>query len=190
MRHLAYIGLGANLPSPAGEPEQTLAAAIDELTTAGVLVGRSSLYRTQPVDYTDQPAFVNAAVALETGLDPEALLDFLLATERQYGRDRSRDMPKGPRSLDLDLLLIDDLIVNAPRLTLPHPALAGRRFVLAPLAEIAPALRHPVTGATMAELLARLPETGPNARAAVQKLAKHLRGATFSENASSMGRTP
>jgi 2-amino-4-hydroxy-6-hydroxymethyldihydropteridine diphosphokinase len=190
MRHLAYIGLGANLPSPAGTPAQTLAAAIDKLSTAGTVVARSSLYRTEPVDYTAQPVFVNAAVALETGLHPEALLDFLLSTERQFGRDRSRDVPKGPRTLDLDLLLVDQQIVHTPQLTLPHPELARRRFVLEPLAEIAPALRHPVSGATMAELLAALPEIGPNARAAVQKLAESPDGATFSGNAPSMGRTP
>ena len=190
MRHLAYIGLGANLPSRAGTPEQTLAAAIAELSTAGTVVARSSLYRTEPVDYAAQPAFVNAALALETGLDPEALLDFMLSTERRYGRDRSRDVPKGPRTLDLDLLLFDAQIVHTPQLTLPHPEMARRRFVLEPLAEIAPALPHPVSGETMAELLEKLPETGPNARAAVQKLAESPDGATFSGNAPSMGRTP
>lgn len=173
--HLAAIGLGANLPSPAGTPERTLLAAMDGLAAAGAIVARSSLYRTEPVGYADQPAFVNAAVTLTTALDPEALLDFLLAAERRYGRDRGRELiltpqTRGPRTLDLDLLLFDDLEVNSPRLTLPHPSLAERRFVLAPLSEIAPDLRHPLLGKTVAELLAALPDDGPNRRAAVQKI--------------------
>lgn len=170
MSPLAAIALGANLPSPVGPPEQTLAAAIDDLAAAGSIVARSSLYRTEPVGNTDQPSFVNAAVTLATDLEPQALLDFLLTIERRYGRDRANGTPSGPRSLDLDLLLLDDRLVNSPRLTLPHPALAERRFVLAPLCEIAPNLRHPILGKTMAELLAALPDEGRNRAAAVQKL--------------------
>jgi 2-amino-4-hydroxy-6-hydroxymethyldihydropteridine diphosphokinase len=187
VRHLAYIGLGANLPSPVGEPGQTVVAAMDALGGAGSVTARSSLYRTEPVGPVAQGAFVNAALALETKLEPEALLDYLLAVERTYGRDRSRDIPKGPRALDLDLLLVDGLVVNSARLTLPHPALAERRFVLAPLAQIAPGLLHPVSGATMAALLAALPETGPNGRDAVKVL--HT-GATTNSESSSVGRTP
>ncbi|MGC2639300.1 MAG: 2-amino-4-hydroxy-6-hydroxymethyldihydropteridine diphosphokinase [Acidobacteriaceae bacterium] len=170
MKHMATIGLGGNLPSRAGAPEQTLVAAMDDLGGEGRLVARSSLWRTEPVGYADQPAFVNAVVRLETELEPEALLERLLGIERSYGRDRGRDVPKGPRTLDLDLLLVDDWTVNSPRLTLPHPGLAERRFVLAPLAEIAPGLQHPVLHATMAELLAALPDAGPNRREAVTKL--------------------
>jgi len=168
--HLAAIALGANLPSPSGPPEQTLSAAIDDLAGAGVIVARSSLYRTEPVGVANQPPFVNAVVTLATDLDPEALLDLLLAIERRSGRDRASGAPNGPRTLDLDLLLIDDLVVSSPRLTLPHPALADRRFVLAPLCEIAPDLRHPILDKSMAELLAALPEEGPNRAAAVRKL--------------------
>ncbi len=170
MSYLAAIALGANLPSPAGPPEQTLPAVMDDLAAAGTIVARSSFYRTEPVGVAHQPPFVNAAVTLVADLDPEALLDVLLAIERRYGRDRASGTPNGPRTLDLDLLILGDLVVISPRLTLPHPALAERRFVLAPLCEIAPNLRHPILGKSMAELLAALPDEGPNRAAAVQKL--------------------
>jgi len=170
VRHVAFVGLGANLASPAGAPQATVRAAMDDLGGAGRVTARSHLYCTEPVGAAAQPAFVNAAVRMETDLGPEELLDFLLAVERRYGRERSRDVPKGPRTLDLDLLLMDDEVLDLPRLTLPHPALAERRFVLAPLSEIAPEVRHPVLGGTMAELLAELPDAGPNRKDAVREL--------------------
>lgn len=169
VRHRAAIGLGANLPSPAGSPAHTLEAAIAELAATGIVLARSSLYRTAPLEVQEQPPFLNAAALLETALDPETLLEFLLSTERTYGRNRERDQPKGPRTLDLDLLLMDDLVLQSPTLTLPHPAMAVRRFVLAPLVEIAPHLRHPVLDKTIAELLADLPTTGPNGLESVLK---------------------
>lgn len=170
MRHRTAIGVGANLPSKAGSPEATVRAAVEDLGAAGRVMARSSLYRTEPVGLTAQPAFINAAAIVETSLDPEGLLEFLLATERSYGRDRERDVPKGPRALDLDVLLIDEEIIRTERLTVPHPALAERRFVLAPLAEIAPRWQHPELGRTMAELLAALPAEGANGPEAVHKL--------------------
>ncbi len=134
------------------------------------MTAQSHLYRTEPVGLESQPAFVNAVAQLETDLEPEPLLAFLLALERRYGRDRSLDPPKGPRTLDLDLLLVDELVQRTENLQLPHPGLAERRFVLAPLAEIAPELRIPGLGTTVREILAALPDTGPNRCEAVQRL--------------------
>jgi 2-amino-4-hydroxy-6-hydroxymethyldihydropteridine diphosphokinase len=155
---IAAIGLGANLPSTVGAPANTIAAAIERLAECGRVTARSALYRTAPVGYVDQPAFVNAAVLLETEQRPLPLLDALLEIERSFGRDRAPGPPKGPRTLDLDLLLYDDLVLDEPELTLPHPAMHQRRFVLAPLQEIAPEWRHPVLRRTIAELLTGLPQ--------------------------------
>lgn len=160
---IAYIGLGSNVASRAGSPAQTVLAAMESLASLGDVIARSSLYETAPVGYVDQPAFINAAVAVRISLDPERLLDALLTIEREYGRDRGSGVPKGPRTLDLDLLLIEDasgngLLRESQTLTLPHPAIAERRFVLAPLAEIAPELRHPILRRTIRELLAKMPQ--------------------------------
>ncbi len=163
----AYIGLGSNLTSSAGGPRATLAAAIERLASLGTVKARSSFYETDPVGFASQPRFLNAAAAIETGLEPTILLDRLLAIEREFGRDRCRTPPKGPRTLDLDLLLMDDLVLNLPQLKLPHPEMGGRRFVLAPLAEIAPHLVHPDYGKTIAALLAELGDEGENRIGAV-----------------------
>jgi 2-amino-4-hydroxy-6-hydroxymethyldihydropteridine diphosphokinase len=156
----AYIGIGSNLSSKAGSPAETVEAAIAALSDLSKVVARSSLYQTEPVGFTEQPMFINAVIAVQTGLSPEALLEKLLDIERRFGRDRKSSIPKGPRMLDLDLLLMDGLTLHTPTLTLPHPALAERRFVLAPLAEIAPEVLHPVLQKTMRELLQELPEEG------------------------------
>jgi 2-amino-4-hydroxy-6-hydroxymethyldihydropteridine diphosphokinase len=162
----AYIALGSNL----GDRVKTLAAATDRLGGLGRVVACSSLYETEPVGFHDQPAFLNAVLALETELDPLSLLHSMLAMERELGRERSHGIPNGPRTLDLDLLLMDETITVGEELTLPHPALIRRRFVLAPLAEIAPQLRHPQRDLTIAELLALLPDEGENRVSAVRRI--------------------
>ncbi len=171
----AYIGIGSNQRFGLLAPDLVAAAAFEELGTAGRVTGRSSLYETQPVGPVPQPAFVNAVAELKTSLEPEELLRALIDIERRYGRDRETGVAKGPRTLDLDLLLMmteEDvgMVVGTVTLTLPHPELAHRRFVLAPLTEIAPGLRHPVLDNTMTELLAALLDEGPNATAAVRRV--------------------
>jgi 2-amino-4-hydroxy-6-hydroxymethyldihydropteridine diphosphokinase len=163
----AYIALGSNL----GDRAKTLAVAVDRLGSLGRVTAKSSLYETEPVGFHDQPNFLNAVVALETNLTPVPLLRALLGIEREMGRDRSQGVIHGPRALDLDLLLMGDAIVSGEELTLPHPALQQRRFVLAPLAEIAPELCHPPSKRTIAELLALLPDEGKNRISAVRQLA-------------------
>jgi len=150
---IAYIALGANLPSPAGVPEQTLEAAIGRLAELGHLLAQSSFYATEPVGYADQPAFLNAAVALTTPLGPHGLLEHLLEIELSFGRDRTHGIPNGPRTLDLDLLLFGDRVLCSQILQLPHPRMAERAFVLLPLSEIAPELNHPQLGKSMSQLL-------------------------------------
>ena len=144
----AYVALGANI----GDPTATVLAAFAALAnlTDSRVVHTSSLYRTAPVGLTKQPDFINAVAMLETGLAPEELLDALLDLEARFGRVR-RDR-NGPRTLDLDLLLYNDIELDLPRLILPHPRLHLRAFVLQPLAEIAPQLAIPGRGTVAAWL--------------------------------------
>ncbi len=134
---MVFIGMGSNLASPAGDPEATLAAAAERLATLGRLVGRSSLYSTEPVGFTDQPRFLNAVVALETDLDARRLLHGLLQIEKEFGRDRSAGMRNGPRTLDLDMLVYGDERISEPGLEIPHPRMRERDFVVVPLVELA-----------------------------------------------------
>ena len=146
--HLAYVALGANLADPVAQ----VRAAFDALKNlpASHLLLASSLYRTAPVGIHGQPDFINAVALVETGLEAEALLDALLATEAAFGR--RRDFYHAPRTLDLDLLLFDDAVIDTPRLVLPHPRMHLRAFVMAPLAEIAPDCRIPGRGSVAAWL--------------------------------------
>jgi 2-amino-4-hydroxy-6-hydroxymethyldihydropteridine diphosphokinase len=159
---IAAIALGSNLPSHFGPPTDNLREALHRLTSIGHITAVSTFHATDPVGYTDQPRFLNAAALLETTLSPLDLLHQLLAIEQAMGRDRSTAPPKGPRIIDLDLLLcITDTgvpeILSTSDLTLPHPSLHERRFVLAPLAGIAPTLQHPTLHRTIADLLSDLP---------------------------------
>ncbi|MBL8394525.1 MAG: 2-amino-4-hydroxy-6-hydroxymethyldihydropteridine diphosphokinase [Candidatus Accumulibacter sp.] len=146
--HLAFVALGANLAAPV-QQVRTAGEALAELPDSRLLQ-LSSLYRTAPVGIRGQPDFVNAVAALATGLDPQQLLDALFAVERQFGR--RREFHHAPRTLDLDLLLYDDLVLASTRLTLPHPRMHLRAFVLAPLVEIAPLCRIPGRGSAAAWL--------------------------------------
>jgi 2-amino-4-hydroxy-6-hydroxymethyldihydropteridine diphosphokinase len=136
----------------------TLRAAVQRLETLGRITAASSLYETEPVGYLAQPSFLNAVVALDTALAPTDLMDALLGIERDLGRTRS--FPNAPRTLDLDLLIVDGLILDTPELTLPHPRLHERAFVLVPLAEIAPELALPGSGKGIQEFLQALPDLG------------------------------
>jgi 2-amino-4-hydroxy-6-hydroxymethyldihydropteridine diphosphokinase len=152
---LAYVALGSNL----GDPRQQLLDAMDALANLPDtrLLQRSRLYRTPPWGMLEQPPFINAAVELDTALSPHALLDALLAIEQRAGRVRAER--NGPRTLDLDLLHVDGVQLADPQLTLPHPRMAERAFVLLPLAEIAPTLDVPGHG-PIARLVARVDPAG------------------------------
>jgi 2-amino-4-hydroxy-6-hydroxymethyldihydropteridine diphosphokinase len=147
----AYVGLGANL----GDRESTIRRAIELLAAepAVEVVAVSSLRETDPVGYAEQPRFLNGVAAVETALGPRTLLDRLLAVERELGRVRDEGPRFGPRTIDLDLLLYGDEVLDEPGLTVPHPRLAERLFVLEPLYELDPELTLP-DGRAVRDLLA------------------------------------
>jgi 2-amino-4-hydroxy-6-hydroxymethyldihydropteridine diphosphokinase len=151
VRKTAYLSLGSNV----GERQENLERAIAHLAAWGEVVAVSSFYETEPVERTDQPWFVNCVVALETELMPKQLLAKLLAIEKSMGRKRAPG--KGPRLIDMDIVLFGNAVVDTPELAIPHPAMHERRFVLEPLAEIAPEARHPVFKRTVRELRNALP---------------------------------
>jgi 2-amino-4-hydroxy-6-hydroxymethyldihydropteridine diphosphokinase len=158
---IAAVGLGGNLDGPWGGPEATMRLAITALGSfpQTQLLRASSLFRTPAWGNTAQPDFINAVALLHTALSPRALLDALLGLEQRFGRDRARAVHWGPRTLDLDLLLHGDRIVDEPGLHVPHPHLHQRAFVLLPLAQVAPDLQVPGRG-RVAELLARVDASG------------------------------
>jgi len=158
MEKTVYLSLGSNL----GDRARNLQAAIERLRSIGEVAALSGFYETEPVGDFHQPWFLNCAVMLRTEKMPRQLLAAVMAIEQALGRKRT--VAKGPRIIDIDILLFGAFVVDLPSLMIPHPAMHERRFVLQPLAEIAPAVRHPVFHRTIRELLEDLPLGAPQVR--------------------------
>ena len=151
MEKTVYLSLGSNI----GDRDANLRTAIAKLGEIGNVVAVSSFFETEPIEFVAQPWFLNCAVALRTELMPKLFLAKIQAIEQEMGRRRVQ--PKGPRSIDIDVLLFGNSVISAPQLEVPHPAMHQRRFVLEPLMEIAPEVRHPVLKRSIRELLHNLP---------------------------------
>ena len=151
MHKLVYLSLGSNL----GDRSLNLHQAIDKLGELGEVAAVSSFYDTEPVELTSQPWFLNCVAKLDTEKMPRQLMAAILGIEQEMGRQRKQ--PKGPRTIDIDILLFGSSIIDTPSITVPHPKLHQRRFVLEPLAEIAPEVRHPIFKRTVREMRDALP---------------------------------
>lgn len=154
-RHTAFISVGSNMGDRLANCRAGIAGVVD--SQLGEITGVSKFYQTEPVDFTEQDWFVNAAVRISTTLKPEKLLDGLKRIEKSVGRRKT--VRFGPRMLDLDIVLYDDLILDSSKLTLPHPRMHKRRFVLVPICDIEPKIIHPVLRVGLRELLQGLDET-------------------------------
>ncbi len=162
---LVYLSLGSNR----GDRAAHLRRALEELGREGVSIQRiSTLYKTEPMDFTPQAWFLNCAVEASTALMPMQLLKVVKSVERALGRRPG--VSKGPRAIDIDILLYENVVVRTAALTIPHTRMAERRFVLVPLRELAPAARHPVNGKTVAEMLHDAPAAGQVVRYRIDPL--------------------
>ena len=153
MSHIVYLGLGSNL----GDRKANLGAAVQGLESVSRLLATSPIYETPPWGYMDQPDFLNQVIRVETDLSPSELLVYLKALETRLGRTAT--VRYGPRTIDIDVLFYDDLVLDEPGLTIPHPRIQGRAFVLVPLADLAPDMIHPLEGKTVSALLEQVDQS-------------------------------